>query len=184
MFKILIVFFLLNFYSQVFSSSKENIISQMQLTNNLSFNFIQTIDDKNENGKCIIKYPKKIWCEYDTSNKKIIISNGKSLVIKTTNKGSYYRYSLSKTPLFFLLDKEYLIKKMSALEPEIIDGEYLNFTFFENNNEINVLFNNTSLSLVGWHTRDIYQNLAITFISSVKINQEIDDKIFILPKNN
>ena len=37
---------------------------------------------KNENGKCIIKYPKKIWCEYDNSNKKIIVSNGKSLVNK------------------------------------------------------------------------------------------------------
>ena len=33
----------------------------MQLTNNLSFNFIQTIDNKTENGKCIIKYPKKIF---------------------------------------------------------------------------------------------------------------------------
>ena len=54
----------------------------MQLTNNLSFNFIQTINNKNENGKCIIKYPKKIWCEYNNSNKKIIVSNGKSLVIK------------------------------------------------------------------------------------------------------
>ena len=82
MFRVLIIFFILNFYNPVFSSTKERIISQMQLTNNLSFNFIQTIDNKNENGKCIIRYPKKIWCEYDNSNKKIIVSNGKSLVIK------------------------------------------------------------------------------------------------------
>ena len=49
MFKALIIFFILNFYNPVFSSIKEKIISQMKLTNNLSFNFIQTIDDKNEN---------------------------------------------------------------------------------------------------------------------------------------
>ena len=184
MFRILIVFFILIFYNPAFSSIKERVISQMQLTNNLSFNFIQTINNKNENGKCIIRYPKKIWCEYDNSNKKIIVSNGKSLVIKTANTGSYYRYPLNKTPLVFLLDKEYLISKMNILEPREIDNKYLNFTIFENNNEINVFFDMKSLSLVGWQTEDIYKNLAVTFISSVKINQEINDKIFILPKNN
>jgi len=184
MFRVLIIFFILNFYNPVFSSTKEKIISQMQLTNNLSFNFIQIIDDKNESGKCIIKYPKKIWCEYDNSNKKIIVSNGKSLVIKTANKGSYYLYPLSKTPLVFLLDKEYLISKMNILEPKVINNKYLNFKIFENNNEINIFFDKKNLSLVGWQTEDIYQNLAVTFISSVKINQEINNKIFILPKNN
>jgi len=156
----------------------------MQLTNNLSFNFIQTIDDKNENGKCIIKYPKKIWCEYDGSNKKIIVSNGKSLVIKTVNTGSYYRYPLNKTPLVFLLDKKYLISKMNILKPREINGKYLNFTFVENDNEINVFFDKKNLTLVGWQTEDIYQNLAVTFISSVKVNQNINNKIFILPKND
>ena len=184
MFKVLIILFIIIFNSPVLSSTKEMIISQMQLTDNLSFNFIQTIDNKNEDGKCIIKYPKKIWCEYNNSNKKIIVSNGKSLVIKTRNKGSYYIYPLNKTPLVFLLDKEYLISKINILEPREIDNKYLNFTIFENNNEINVFFDMKSLSLVGWQTEDIYQNLAVTFISSVKINQEINDKIFILPKNN
>ena len=184
MFRTLIIFFILNFYNLAFSSTKEKIISRMQLTNNLSFNFIQTIDNKSENGKCVIKYPKKIWCEYDNYNKKIIVSNGKSLVIKTKNKASYYRYSLSKTPLFFLLDKEYLISKMSTLESKIIDNEYLNFTFIENNNEIDIFFDKESLYLMGWRTKDIYQNLTITLISSVKINQKIKDKIFILPNND
>jgi len=180
----LIIFFILSFYNPVLSSTKAKVVSQMQLTNNLSFNFIQTINNKNENGKCIIRYPKKIWCEYNNSNKKIIVSNGKSLVIKTANTGSYYRYPLNKTPLVFLLDKEYLISKMNTLEPREINNKYLNFTIFENNNEINIFFDIKSLSLVGWQTEDIYQNLAVTFISSVRINQEINDKIFILPKNN
>jgi outer membrane lipoprotein-sorting protein len=184
MFKILIIFFILNFFNPVFSSTKKNIISQMQLTNNLSFNFIQTIDGKNENGKCIIKYPKKIWCEYDNSNKKIIVSNGKSLVIKTINTRSYYLYPLSKTPLIFLLDKEYLISKINILEPREIDNKYVNFSIFENNNEINIFFDKKNLTLIGWQTEDIYQNLTITFISSVKINQKINNKIFILPTNN
>ena len=184
MFKVLILFFIFNFYSYAFSSPKEKIISQLELTNNLSFNFIQTINDKSENGKCIIKYPKKIWCEYNNSNKKIIVSNGKSLVIKNRYSGSYYIYPLRKTPLEFLLDKEYLISKMIDLEPKEIDNKYLSFKILENNNQINVFFDKKNLSLVGWQTEDIYQNLAVTFISSVKINQKINNEIFILPKNN
>jgi len=184
MFRTLIIFFILNIYNLAFSSTTEKIISRMQLTNNLSFNFIQTIDNKSENGKCVIKYPKKIWCEYDNSNKKIIVSNGKSLVIKNRNSGSYYIYPLRKTPLEFLLNKDYLISKIDVLEPREINSKYLNFKILENNNEINIFFDKKSLNLIGWQTEDIYQNLAVTFISSVKINQKIDNKIFILPKNN
>ena len=184
MFRLLIIFFILNFYNPVFSSIKEKIISQMQLTNNLSFNFTQTIGDKSEIGKCIIEYPKKIWCAYNDSSKKIIVSNGRSLVITSANKSSYYLYSLSKTPLEFLLDKEYLISKMSAMEPREINKKYLNFKISENNNDINIFFDKKNFKLIGWQTEDVYQNLSITFISSVKINKEIDEKIFILPKNN
>jgi outer membrane lipoprotein-sorting protein len=183
MFRVIIIFIVLNFYNPALTSIKEDIISRMQITNNLSFNFIQTVGDKSENGKCILEYPKKIYCEYDETNKKIIVSNGGSLVIKTNNKNNYL-YPLNKTPLEYLLDKEYLISKIQILEPMDIDGKYLNFKIFENNNEINIFFDKKSLNLIGWQTEDIYQNLSITFISSVKINQKIDQKKFILPENN
>ena len=184
MFRILIVFLILNFYNPVYSSIKEKIISKMILTNNLSFNFIQTIKNKTENGKCIIKYPKKIWCEYDNSNKKIIVSNGRSLVIKNRNSGSYYIYPLNKTPLIFLLDKKYLISKINVLKPRELDNKFINFTIFENNNKINIFFDKKNLSLVGWQTEDIYQKLTITFISLVKTNQVINKNLFKLPPND
>jgi outer membrane lipoprotein-sorting protein len=181
MFKTVVVFLILNFYNIALSSTKENIISKMKLTNNLSFNFTQTIDDKKENGNCVIKYSKKMYCEYD-SNKKILVSNGKSLVIKNKNTGSYYIYPLKKTPLEFLLDKNYLISKIKNLELREINNKYINFKIFENNSEINIFFDKSTLNLVGWQTEDIYQNLTITFISSVKINKKINNKIFILPE--
>ena len=184
MLKVIIILLFFNFYLPANSLPKDNIISQMKITNNLSFNFKQTINDKSEDGKCIIEYPKKIFCEYNNANKKILVSNGRSLVIETNNKGSYYRYPLNKTPLEFLLDKEYLISKIEELEPRDIDNKYLNFKIFENNNEINIFFDKKELNLIGWQTEDIYQNLSITFISSVKKNQEIDNKIFKLPENN
>ena len=184
MYKALIIFLMLNFYNPVLSSAKEKIISKMKVTDNLSFNFIQKISDKSENGKCIIKYNKKLFCKYNNLNKKIMVSNGKSLVIKNKNSGSYYIYSLKKTPLELLLDKNYLISKIENLKPRVINDKYINFQISENNNEINIFFNKKTFDLVGWQTEDIYQNLTITFISSLKINEKINDNIFVLPKNN
>jgi outer membrane lipoprotein-sorting protein len=184
MFRFIIILLILNFYYPAFSSTKEKIISQMRLTNILSFEFIQTIGKKNENGFCIIKYPKKIFCKYSGSNKKTIVSNGQSLVIKNENSGSYYVYPLNRTPLELLLDKEYLISKIITLEPKDINSKFLIFKIFKNNNEINIFFDKKNFNLIGWQTVDIYQNLNTTFISSIKINQKINDKIFILPKNN
>ena len=78
MIRVIIIIIIVNFYNSALASMKQDIISKMQITNNLSFNFIQTIDNKNEKGMCIVEYPKKIYCEYDGPNKKIIRSEGKA----------------------------------------------------------------------------------------------------------
>ena len=106
MFRVVAIFILLNFYDSALASIKEDIILKMQKTNNLSFNFIQTINDKSESGKCILEYPKKIYCKSNETNEKIIVSNGSSLVIKTNNSNNYNIYQLDETPLEYLLDKE------------------------------------------------------------------------------
>ena len=72
---------------------------------------------------------------------------------------------------------------MKILEPREVGDTYLNFKFFENNNELNIFFDKENLNLVGWQTEDIYQNLSITFISSIKRNQKIDKRKFVLPQN-
>ena len=67
--------------SPINADIKENIITNLKNIQNLSFNFEQTINQKIEKGICILEYPKKIYCEYDNINKKLMISNGDSLVI-------------------------------------------------------------------------------------------------------
>ena len=181
MLRFLTILFILNFYNPAFSSVKEKIISQIKLTNILSFNFTQTIAEKNENGYCVIKYPKKIFCEYIGSNKKVLVSDGNSLVIKIRNSGNYYLYPLKKTPLELLLNKEYLISKISILDARSVDDQFVVFKILENDIELNIFFDKKNFNLIGWQTEDIYQNLSITFISSIRINDPVDDTIFILP---
>jgi len=88
--KILVIFILIKLINPLQASIKNQIILNLQKTNNLSFNFEQTIEDKIEEGNCIIEYPKKIYCSYNNFNKKIMVSNGKSLVIKNQVNNKYY----------------------------------------------------------------------------------------------
>ena len=177
----LIIFFLISF-NNVSASIKDNIIDKLKDIENISFNFEQNINGKIENGNCTIEYPKKIFCKYDLSNQKILVSNGKSLVIKTLS--SYYHYSLKKTPLNLILNKNFLLKKISNLEERNINDQFVNYNFIENENEINLFFDKNTFNLIGWQTIDIYQNISITYLSSIKRNQKLKKNLFILPQQN
>ena len=182
MYKYLVILFFSILVSNSFANNKEKIISNLKDTENINFQFEQNINGKIENGNCTIEYPKKIFCEYARSNNKILVSNGKSLVIKT--RTGYYRYPLKRTPLNYVLDKKFLIDKIYKLKERIIDKSFINYTIIENDNEINVFFDNKKFNLIGWQTRDVYQNINITFLSSIKRNQLIKKNLFNLPKQN
>ena len=178
-FAILILIFINNYSN---AEVKNKIISNLNETNNLDFKFEQNINGKIENGNCTIEYPKKIFCEYARSNNKILVSNWKSLVIKT--RTSYYRYPIEKTPLNLILDKNYLIKKINKLEERIVDKNLINFTIVENDNEINIFFDNQTYDLIGWQNTDIYQNFNITFLSSIRKNRVLSKNLFKIPIQN
>ena len=161
---------------------KDKIIQNLKKTNNLDFTFEQNINGKIENGNCTVEYPKKIFCIYATSNDKILVSNGKSLVIKT--KTSYYRYPIEKTPLNLILDKNYLISRINELSERIINKNLINFTIQEKDNEINIFFDNQNYDLIGWQNKDIYQNLNITFLSLTSKNRILPNNLFKLPLQN
>ena len=181
--KIYIYILLLIFLASKTSANiKENIILNLKNIENINFNFEQNINGKIENGNCTIQYPKKIFCKYNLGNQKILVSDGKSLIIKTT--ASYYKYSLDKTPLNYLLDKEFLIKKINESNARIVQKKFINFKFTENENEINIFFDIKNFSLLGWQTLDIYQNLSITYLSSISVNKNLKRNLFNLPDRN
>ena len=181
MFKYFFIFIFLISFTNSHAENKDKIIEKLQNTKNLFFEFEQNINGKIENGNCIIQYPKKIYCKYLKKNK-ILVSNSKSLVIKTTS--SYYRYSLKKTPLNLILDKNFLIKKINDLEERISNESYINFAILENDNVINIFFDNKTFNLIGWQTKDIYQNINVTYLSSIQVNQQVDEDLFKLPVQN
>ena len=179
--KFLILIFLISIFNEANADNKDYIIKKLKNTSNLNFDFEQNINGKIEFGNCTIQYPKKMFCDYDKKNK-VIVSNGKSLVIKSTS--SYYRYPLDKTPLYFILDKNFLLKKIYEVDEEIINNSLVKFTIKENNQSIEIFFDINDYKLIGWQTKDIYQNTAVTLLYSVKSNQIVDQKIFKAPLQN
>ena len=182
--KFIFIFFFFSIFSNSIASIKTDIIKNFKKIDNLSFDFKQVIEDKTEEGKCVIQYPKKINCEYDNFKKKLIVSNGKSLVIKNQNGKEYFRYLLNQTSLELILNKDLLLRKIEELDGKIVDEKYYIFYLENDGNKINIFFDKNTYDLVGWQTEDIYQNLVITYIYNLVKNSKIDEKLFILPKTH
>ena len=163
--KYILIILLILSNSQTSAAIKEKIVGKLYEVNNVTFDFEQNVGGTIENGTCTIQYPKKIFCKYNLGNKKVLVSDGKSLVIKTNT--SYYLYPLDKTPLYFILDKN-----------------FVNYKFKENNTEISIFFDLGTYNLIGWQTLDIYQNITITYLSSIRKNQNLDKNIFLIPNRN
>ena len=181
MFRLFLIFFFIFLISNSKADKRDKIIENLNNTSNFSFEFEQNINGKIERGNCTIEYPKKIYCAYSKKNK-VLVSNGKSLVIKSIS--SYYRYPLKKTPLNLILDKKFLINKIYSLEENIIDNSYIKYSIIENENKIDIFFDINSLELIGWKTKDVYQNTAMTLLSAISKNQNIEKQLFRLPAQN
>ena len=173
---ILLIFILST--TSVNASVKSQIILNLISTENLKFQFQQKINEKIETGNCIISYPKKIFCEYDDFYQKVLVSNGKSLLINSNKNDQFYRYALEKTPLNLILDKEFIIEKIDLMKQEININSSYKFQLDYENLEIAIFFDEKNLNLRGWTTMDIYQNKVETNLSSVKTNILVDENIF------
>ena len=174
-----LIFILIFFYPlNIFASSKQLIKNKLEETDNISFKFIQKIGKKTEQGKCIISYSKKILCEYDDIYKKILVSNGRSLVINSKKIKNYLRYQLKDTPLDLILDKKFLLGKLDQVDTINESDDTFSFKIVHNNNLLNIFFDKISYEIKGWTTTDIYLNKVETKLSYIETNIMIDDRLF------
>ena len=174
-----IIFILIFFYPlNILASSKQLIKNKLEETDNISFKFIQKIGKKTEQGECIISYSKKILCKYDDIYNKILVSNGRSLVINSKKINNYLRYQLKDTPLNLILDKKFLLDELNQVEVVLENEETFSFEIIHNNNLLNIFFDKNNYEIKGWTTTDIYQNRVETKLFDIKSNIMIDEKIF------
>ena len=162
---------------------QKNLINKLTATKTLSFDFKQKISDKEETGNCFIKYPLLMKCNYQNLKQKTIISNGKTVaIIKKKYKKIYY-YPIKATPLFFILKKEKIINLIRKNQPTEINAGLIEFEFIDQKtNKVKILFDKNSLEFKGWKTKDVYSNNVSFTINNLKINNQIIDDFFKIPK--
>ena len=162
---------------------QKNLINKLTAIKTLSFDFKQKISDKEEIGNCFIKYPLLMKCNYQNLKQKTIISNGKTVaIIKKKYKKIYY-YPIKLTPLFFILKKEKIINLIRKNQPTEINAGLIEFEFIDQKtNKVKILFDKNSLEFKGWKTKDVYSNNVSFTINNLKINNQIIDDFFKIPK--
>ncbi len=169
--------------TEVFANLQKKISDKLILTKTLSFDFKQKIAEKEEFGKCFIKYPLLMKCNYQGLKQKIFISNGKTVaIIKKKYKKIYY-YPIKTTPLFTILNKEKILSLIKNNKPTKIDAKVVEFEFIDKKlNKLKILFDKNTLGLQGWETEDAYSNNVSFSIINLKINNQIVDSFFIIPQ--
>tara|TARA_Y100000590_G_scaffold206915_1_gene234363 strand:+ start:858 stop:1436 length:579 start_codon:yes stop_codon:yes gene_type:complete len=181
----LLQIFILNlfFLQNVFADLNKNLIENIQYTQTLTFNFQQNINDKIETGKCFIKYPLLMRCEYKDLKQKSLISNGKTVaIIKKKYKKIYY-YPIKATPLFIILQKDKILNLVKNTSPVKINSDIIEYEFNDKKfNKTKILFDKKTLKLKGWETKDAYSNNVTFMLDNVIINNQIVDQFFKIPK--
>jgi len=178
------VFFILLFFTNIFSANlQKNLINKLTGIRTLSFDFKQKISDQEEIGKCFIKYPLLMKCNYQNLKQKTIISNGKTVaIIKKKYKKIYY-YPIKTTPLFFILQKEKIISLIRENLPTKINSNLVEFEFIDKKtNRVKIIFDKNSLEFKGWETKDAYSNDVSFEIINLMINNQIIDDFFKIPR--
>tara|TARA_B100000029_G_scaffold126320_1_gene119990 strand:- start:304 stop:882 length:579 start_codon:yes stop_codon:yes gene_type:complete len=179
-FNTFIIFFIIT--NIAFANIQENLINKLNSTKTLTFNFKQTISEKEETGDCYIKYPLLMKCNYKNVKQKVIVSNGKTVaIIKKKYKKIYY-YPIEATPLFTILDKEKILNLIKNKKPTKINSEIIEFEYIDEKlNKLIILFDKKTLNLKGWETKDAYSNEVSFLINDLKINNEFAEDFFKIP---
>jgi outer membrane lipoprotein-sorting protein len=167
---------LLFFCNQLNASEKIKIIENLRKINSLQFNFTQLSSDGQENGSCILIYPKKMRCIYDEQKKEIIVNDDYLYLInKEENKN--YNYSIKDTPLGIMLDKESLIEKLSNIEKFNMSNKFIITTVDISSSEsVDIYFDNKNLTILGWRIKNYDKSTLEFMMRNIKVNVNSDEK--------
>ena len=122
---------LLIFTNNCLADLQKDLINKLTATKTLSFNFKQIIEEKEETGKCFIKYPMLMKCDYQNLKQKIIISNGRTVAIIKKKYKKIYLYPIGKTQLSTILKKEKILALIRNSKPSITKTNTIKYEFID-----------------------------------------------------
>ena len=167
---------LLLFCNRLNASEENKIIENLKKINSLQFNFTQLSSDGQENGSCILIYPKKMRCIYEDQKKEIIIKDD-YLYLINREENKNYNYSIRDTPLGVMLDKESLIEKLSNIEKFNVTNNFIIATVDISSTEsVDIYFEPKNFTILGWRIKNYDKSTLEFMMKNIKINVISDEK--------
>ena len=182
--KLLVKFIIILFYSNtLLANVADEIVRKLDETNNISFEFEQITNNQNENGKCLLVFPGKLKCIYNSKDGKEILVTNKSLyIIKHKFKRSY-RYPIKNSAFNIILNKNKILENIKMIDPSNIKETPKKYFYEVQASEgiyVKIFFGKKNKMLKGWETISYNQEPVIFNILNPVINSELKEK-FILP---
>lgn len=152
--------------------------------NVLSSDFVQTnASGRKTSGRLYVQKPGRLRFEYDPPSPLEIVADGRSVVIRDRKLNTQDMYSISQTPLKFLLrDKIDLGRDTTVLDVRN-EGERTTVTLedkstFGGTSRIALAFDSRSLALRQWTVKDPQGYETVVALSNVDVAQRPDPSLF------
>jgi len=180
--KFFLVLLFISFSFSLSANQKDQIVTQLNNLNSLEFTFDQLVNEKLEQGSCLLKFPGKLKCEYFDNKQKELIINNKRLAITQKRYNKTYHYPISKSPFLNILYKDKLLEIVESGKLELT--EQLIKLIYLDENEIIVFFDRKTLDLKGWEIIDQYNNNINFSLNIVSKNDTYKKGTFKIPNIN
>ena len=182
--RVLVLFFFFTIFPlNLCSEEKKLIINRLINTDNITFDFKQTINGKIDTGTCILVFDNKLSCDYNDSMQKRVLTNGKTLIVQQKRYDKIYFYPVSNSPYVNILNKNNLIDLIKKSAYQLNNNIELTHVD-KNKNKIIIFFKKNNYELAGWRVVDRLQNIINFSIDIKSLNDKIDPRIFRIPTNN
>lgn len=182
--KLLVKFIIILFYSStLLANITDEIIKKLDETNNITFEFEQISNNENEKGECLLVFPGKLKCKYNSEDGKEILVTNKSLYVIKHKFQKTYRYPIKNSAFNIILNKEKILENLKMVDPSNIKETSDKYFYQIEANKgiyVKIFFGKKNKILKGWETISYNQEPVIFNILNPVINSELKEK-FILP---
>ena len=181
-YKIFLISLFLLFPFSLIANEKTKIMNQLKILNSLEFTFSQIINDKTEQGSCLLEFPGKLKCEYFDEKQKELVINNRRLAITQKKYNKTYYYPISKSPFLNILYKDKLLEIVKS--GKLGSTKQLIKLIYLSENEITIFFDKQTLNLKGWKIIDQYNNKINFSLNIISKNDVYKKGTFKIPDIN
>ncbi|SEE95502.1 Outer membrane lipoprotein-sorting protein [Rhizobiales bacterium GAS191] len=170
----------------VVAPSIEQVNAYLNSLVQLTGSFSQTgPDGKHTNGRLYVHRPGRLRFEYEPPSQLEIIADGKSVALRDRRLATQDLYSLSQTPLKFLVaDRIDLRRDTTVKRAELKGDSYLvvltDRSTFGGTSEIALIFDAKVTALRYWVVTDPQGYTTTVNLSNLDTSKRLDDKLFVI----